>query len=170
MQNHTAAIKRHKAALYNGTNSGEVCKIQVRYRSDVRTPRYPSHIKRGKIVLCVTESLWRVTLVLSGKGMRRRTISDIYTVSLGSVCLLDFEPCEYITFSKQELKFRCEMFIPSGPAILGLDPTAALGSRGKDVCRKIFTAPLLGLAEDGNSQRTALLCTRNSKVAVCTDR
>lgn len=31
MQNHTAAIKRHKAALYNGTNNGEVCKIQVRY-------------------------------------------------------------------------------------------------------------------------------------------
>lgn len=106
MQNHTAAIKRHKAALYNGTNNGEVCKIQVRYRSDVCTPRYPSHIKRGKIVLCVTESLWRVTLVLSGRGMRRRTISDIYTVSLVSVCLLDFEPCEYITFSKQELKFK----------------------------------------------------------------
>ena len=59
-----------------------------------------------QVVLYVTESLWRVTLVFSGRGMRR-TISDIYTVSLVSVCLLDFEPCEYITFSKLELK--CKM-------------------------------------------------------------
>lgn len=37
-----------------------------------------------QVILYVTESLWRVTLVLSGRGMRRRTISDIYTVSLVS--------------------------------------------------------------------------------------
>lgn len=56
------------------------------------------------------------------------------------------------------------MFIPSGPAILGLDPTAALGCRAKDVCRKILTAPLLGAEME--TAREQPLCIRNSKVAV----
>lgn len=40
-------------------------------------------------------------------------------------CLLDFEPCEYIAFSKQEVQFKTENAIPSGLAVLELDPTAA---------------------------------------------
>ena len=59
---------------------------------------YSSHIKKGKITLYVTDSLWRVTLVPSGRGVRK--------ISLVSVCLLHFEPYEYITFSKQELKLK----------------------------------------------------------------
>lgn len=40
-------------------------------------------------------------------------------------CLLDFKPCEYIAFSKQEVQFKTENAILSGLAILELDPTAA---------------------------------------------
>lgn len=43
------------------------------------------------------------------------------------------------------------MLTPPGPAIPGLDPTATWVHSNKDECGKIFTAPLLGLAADGNS-------------------
>lgn len=57
------------------------------------------------------------------------------------------------------------MFIPSGPAILGLDPTAALGSRGKDACRR-YSLHLCLDAQKMETAREQPLCTRNSKVAV----